>query len=763
MKRTTLFTIFLTLLSTQCHLYAQDDFEDRIKFSGNSPDGLQQAFVNQDKTWYQDAKQAYHGNDLIGADGALSKLDWSLVYTLYQWTNHTTINPGVSYEHEDELYPYVEGKHLIEIACSADETWMQLEPALIGLGATGISHAGLQMNAWLPIANTDEAAQLDGVEFIRPAYRTTRSGLTTSQGDLALSADLGRAISPGFSGKGITIGTLSDSFATATATATTAEQDETNDDLPTGIEVLQDANQAESDEGRAMMQIIHDLAPGSEQQFFTAFNGQANFANGIRALADAGCDIIVDDVFYFSEPFFQNGLVAQAVNDVTEQGVAYFSAAGNSGRQSYESPFQPSTEILGLSGGPLHDFDSSEGTDTFMELTIPEGSSVTFAMQWDQPFASVSGAPGCQSDIDILLTGSGNGQFRVLGSSFASNVGGDPVEIFTFANDGTIDIDGVPGADTTFNLVLEGVAGPLPGILKIIFFDRGSFAINEFDTQSGTLVGHANAEKAIAVAAAAFFQTPAFGANPPQLESFSSPGGNFLLFTDDGVRLEQALDTKQPRITATDGGNTTFFGQQLNDGDTFPNFFGTSAAAPHAAAVAALLLEKAGGPGSLSPSDIDATLRETAIDMNAPGIDEDSGAGLIDALAALNFIISPVDLTSDNDGDGVALLLELAIGTDPDVADFKNPARPAISQNADGKIAFTFGRGSEPLAGTVLIVERSTTLLEDSFEEVYRFEFDDESSTLGSGIVEELLENQFLITDELQAEGRAFYRLSASF
>jgi hypothetical protein len=83
----------------------------------------------------------------------------------------------------------------------------------------------------------------------------------------------------------------------------------------------------------------------------------------------------------------------------------------------------------------------------------------------------------------------------------------------------------------------------------------------------------------------------------------------------------------KPDITAPDGGNNTFFGSDA-DGDAWPNFFGTSAAAPHAAGVAALLLEC--DPG-LTPTQIRSALTGNAIDMQTLGFDFDSGYGLLDA------------------------------------------------------------------------------------------------------------------------------------
>src|SRR5262249_8834966 len=121
--------------------------------------------------------------------------------------------------------------------------------------------------------------------------------------------------------------------------------DESNGYLPAAVNVLEEASCMQygspqrlpfADEGRAMMQIVHDVAPGPAPAFPTAINREAAFANGIIALADAGATVIVDDVGYFDEPFFQDGIVAQAIDTVARKGVVYFSAAGNDGQNSYE-------------------------------------------------------------------------------------------------------------------------------------------------------------------------------------------------------------------------------------------------------------------------------------------------------------------------------------------------------------------------------------------------------------------------------------------
>jgi hypothetical protein len=76
-----------------------------------------------------------------------------------------------------------------------------------------------------------------------------------------------------------------------------------------------------------------------------------------------------------------------------------------------------------------------------------------------------------------------------------------------------------------------------------------------------------------------------------------------------------------------DGGNTTFFFEDaLEDEDTLPNFFGTSAAAPHAAGIAALVLQAAGGPGSVKPNRMRRILQRSAFPHD---LDPHYAAGMV--------------------------------------------------------------------------------------------------------------------------------------
>jgi hypothetical protein len=500
-------------------------------------------------------------------------------------------------------------------AVAEDGDAASLQASLEAIGLTQASTFGRVVSGRLPLRRIDDLGMLHGLRLARVAALRTRAGLVTSQGDVAMRADAARAART-VDGSGVTVGVLSDSYDCLGGAAT----DVASGDLPGSVAVLVDATTlgcgSSTDEGRAMLQLVHDLAPGAALAFHTAVGGTAGFANGILALRrTAGARVIVDDLLYYAEPMFQDGPIAQAVDTAVAEGAAYFSSAGNIAAQSYDSAFRQVQ-------GSRHDFDPGTGVTTRLPVTIPANASVVLVLQWDDPFASVSGPPGADSDLDLrLYTASGT----LVAAAATVNVGGDPVEVLGITNGATV---------TDYRLAIDRRAGPVPGRLKLVWF--GSFTAQQFVTGGSTVYGHANAAGARAVGAAYYQRTPAFGVSPPLLETFSSRGGTPILFDSAGVQIAE-LTRAKPELVAADGGDTTFFGFDT-DGNGRPNFLGTSAAAPHAAAVAALALDLA--PGA-TPARLYGALQDSAIDMEVAGFDVASGLGLVDAAGALQLLLPP--------------------------------------------------------------------------------------------------------------------------
>jgi subtilisin family serine protease len=569
-----------------------------------------------------------------GKEGPMAKVDHALAEVYEEQETSLAQGSGVVFTPSNPLLRVRAGRVVIDAVASGDVHALRAD--LEALGMQGAVVFGRIISGQLPIRAIKGMAALASLHFVRPAYATTHVGLVTSQGDQAMRADVARAAF-GVDGTGVTVGVLSDSFnCLGGATADVA-----SDDL-SPVTVIQEVPNCSggTDEGRAMLQLVHDVAPGANLAFATAFLGQAGFANNILALQAAGAGVIVDDAIVLTEPMFQDGIIAQAVNMVKGMGVAYFSAAGNQNRQSYESSFRAGPAFADgafpsapgarhFFGGTAHNFDPGPGVDVFQRITVPAGSGFTISFQWDSPFASVCpDCPGSPNDLDIYVFN--DPPTTVLAGGTSRNIGGDAVEVFAFSNP--------PGAAVTaFNLMIIKFDGPNPQLIKYIRFGGTNVTINAFDTRSSTLYGHANAAGAEAVGAAFYGTTPAFGVAPPLLESFSSAGSTPILFDTAGHRLAIPEIRLKPEIVAPDGANTTFFGGREVEFDGFLNFFGTSAAAPHAAAVAALMLQAV---PSTTPQIVYETLETTALDMGPPGFDFDSGFGLIQADKALDTLVS---------------------------------------------------------------------------------------------------------------------------
>ena len=168
-------------------------------------------------------------------------------------------------------------------------------------------------------------------------------------------------------GSGIKVGVLSDSFNDLGGAAA----DEARRRIAVGVPhpgARRIYASGGADEGRAMMQIVHDIAPGADLAFYTAFDSEQDFANGILALAAAGCKVICDDVSYFDEPFFQNGVIAQAIQTVEAEGVTYVTAAGNEGSNAYQAAWTPIAHTS-YDGTSLSDTESFGGSPV-QTLTI---------------------------------------------------------------------------------------------------------------------------------------------------------------------------------------------------------------------------------------------------------------------------------------------------------------------------------------------------------------------------------------------------------
>ena len=635
----------------------------------------------QEAAIQKQVRKDVRGEDLEGRDGPFAKLgsDLAELYRRHQ-RFRTSKDAGATFEPKSSRMPVHDGRVTIDFL-ARNGTGASLENRLRKLGAENVARRGRLVSAQLPISALSDVAALQSLHTAEPSWMMPNTGSVTSQGDVAMRADVARSQN-GFDGTGVKVGVLSDSYDKS-GNSISAQDDINSGDLPPEerIDILDDSSDPplNSDEGRAMMQIVHDIAPGAELGFHTATTGRVNFAQGILDLAFAGCGVITDDIIYFSEPMFQEGVIAEGVEFVAQNGVSYFSAVGNNARQSFTAEGLTEGDFIGEAGpnnGALYDFDGSG--DTGQEVTIPAGAAPVISFQWTDPYGSASpSGTGPDTDLNIFLKVGPDSIAARSEDLNAEGDGGDPVEVIgTFTNPAS-------SSNTTFDIVIECTEGcsssEIPERMTYVYF--GDLTVNEYANPGPTGYGHVNATKSASVAAAGYFDTPEFGTDPPVVESYSSEGGIPIYFNDDGNPLASKRIPKKPDVTGPDLGNTTFFGSDISqDSDSDPNFPGTSAAAPHVAGVAALIRSK---NAQLTPTEVYSKLEETAIDMDDPatgtfdtGYDYRTGHGFVQADQALQAVGSV----------SVAASVNRSFGSASGVSDYRLVSLPGKSDRLIGSV-----------------------------------------------------------------------------
>jgi hypothetical protein len=556
------------------------------------------------------------------------------------------------------------------------------------------------VQARIPVTRLEDLGALPFVRFVRlPDYGIPATGSVTTEGDAILKADQVRA-RLGVEGTGVRVGVISDGingiFATGCTTCgpTTATPSPiSSGDLPNatgtrnasgtltsvtgGITAQSFRGDADLEaglgtptgaEGTAMLEIVHDLAPNA-QLSFANFETGLEFQQAVNHLG-ANADIVVDDIGFFAMPYDGTSPVsantANALNSSTNPIRAYFTAVGNYARMHYQGNYVDSgtdgTPFVGLPGD-LHLFQPTADTSDVLGLGptvtdlihLPARAGVTVSLGWNDP------AGASNNDYDVFLLRSGIFGCLNFPDVVAWSIGPqsgtqDPVEVMGYTNDTAADDDFCIvvqnsqnlAAARTFDMFVRD-APPLP--------PAPTGETHNYNTVPSSVPAQSDAggspASVISVGAANWM-------TPDDIESFSSNGP-----TNDG--------RMKPDVTAVDGVSVTGAGNFSNP------FLGTSAAAPHGAGVAALLLQaapclRAGASGALTDVNARTNLRSlilnTAVDLGSPGSDNVFGYGRIDALAAANRTIptanaGPNQTVSGTSASGASVTLTGTASSDP--------------------------------------------------------------------------------------------------
>ncbi|MCB0971199.1 MAG: tandem-95 repeat protein, partial [Acidimicrobiales bacterium] len=510
------------------------------------------------------------------------------------------------------------GTVLVDIAATVDGRVLGTIEASGGKVVSSLPELR-SVRAQVPVTAVVAIAEADGVDHIRPADEAMTNRVpgpgeeaaVDSVGSGANEADVTHGAveardTYGVDGTGVKACVLSDGVSSLAAR-------QASGDLP-AVDVLPGQAGASGDEGTAMLELIHDIAPGAELGFATAFNGIAQFAQNIIDLRTDGCDVIVDDVTYFAEPSFQDGAIAQAITTVRDDGAIYFSSAGNSGNLPD-----------GTSGTWVGDFDDEQTSSsplplnlrlhgwgqsgiTYNALTASAPSQIN--LQWADP----QGASGNDYDLYVLNS---SGTSITASSTNVQNGNDNPAE-------------SVGSAATGSRVIVTKTQASANRYLAL-YTNRGRLTYGT----AGASRGHNSSLDAVSVAA-----TPARGPYPALhsgtdvSETFSSDGPVRQFFTPAGVALTPGdfsstggVGRNGIDLTAADGVTTTTPG--------FIPFYGTSAAAPNAAALAALALE---ATPTLTPNQLETAMGSAAIDIESAGVDSVTGAGIVMAPSLLSLV-----------------------------------------------------------------------------------------------------------------------------
>jgi len=491
--------------------------------------------------------------------------------------------------------------------------------ATFGLQDAESMYGGRAVWGWVHHLQLDALAGAPGVQSIAPpCYAVTNTGTVDTEGDEDLRSEVVREAFAGFGvdGGGVRIGVISDGIFHYEA----VDGDNLPDlgDVTVWGDELGNPN-TEPNEGSAMLEIVHDVAPGA-QLFFAAVGSSADMVVAIQWMRDQSVDVIVDDLSFFDQPMFEDGDVAAAAQTAVDNGIVYVTAAGNYADKHYQDVYLPTSEE-----SQWHDFDPEPGAVDNFFVVLTGAGFVKGALEWSDPW----GASG--NDYSLRLWGLQDSNWvSVDTSNWLQNGNGFPWEFVSWDNR-TPDPDHPGQFLPIFNVMAWSFFRVSGNARELEFYTFGSVGPHPAETYTSpdSTFGQGAVEDVLSIGAIGAYDDPDYDT----IEGFSSQGPS-TIYTNFATQTSTARETLDG--AGIDGVQTRT--GQLGD---FANpFFGTSAAAPHVAAIAALMLD---ANPTLTPAEVSVALTNTAVDLTDYGVGYDhvSGHGRFDALGAVYSVFRP--------------------------------------------------------------------------------------------------------------------------
>lgn len=434
--------------------------------------------------------------------------------------------------------------------------------------------------ATVPIFQLPQLAGDGAVIRVRTPYRSQPD--VTSEGVAAHHADILHG--QGVTGAGVKVGVLDcGGFSGYQALLGT--------ELPAQVTVWNSAT-GSGDHGTACAEVVHDMAPGAQLYLAHDFN-EADFYAAMDWLVAEQVDVISYSCSWLGA-FPGDGAgdphnpVNQAVMDARAAGVLFVTSSGNyADGMNYQGWYQ---EYLNWG---WHNFGDGEASNLFY---LNAGSELYVTLTWDDWPADPATQGSTQNyDLDLLRYDDPDWVWVELSENPQNGLPGQlPFEEISYSW----------GSGAWHAVIIRDVATTSPRFLSLRSF-RAAFQHSNPEYSCYT------PETPAAVTVGAAFWSDL------GLEPFSSQGP---IFGPGGTPDEGPI---APTITGADGVSTVT-SIPWSGG---PLFWGTSAACPHVAGGAALLLSM--NP-MLTVDDLEAQLLGSARDLGPPGPDTQFGHGWMD-------------------------------------------------------------------------------------------------------------------------------------
>ncbi len=470
--------------------------------------------------------------------------------------------------------------------------------------------------AWVDINNLESLASLDGVSVIRTVEPAEHSvGSVTTEGDSILRATNVRSIY-NYAGNNVKVGIISDgvtNYANAVA----------SQDLPANFDSSHILSSSNGYEGVPMGEVIHDITPGVELYFYKSdLTDPVSYDDAVDSLIDHGCSVIADDTLIFSQPFFEDGIIASHIKQklTDNQNLVFVTAAGNYANRHYQGNFRDD-------GNHYHNFNPGSGSPVNnLSINIHSNDDITIYLQWNDKWGASA------NDYDLYLIDSSNG--NILAACTREQPGyPDPVESIYYQN--------TAGTSKTIEIRVKnaGPGGIGQGAIKTLeMFIRGvgkgltlfNSPTNNYLVPGDSIIGYQALPDVITVGTTS---SGNLGGDINTIWYRSSNGPSSISYPS--VESRQKPDI----VGITDVSVSSAVGQE--GGVTYSNghyyFTGTSAAAPHIAGIVALAKE---AKPSLTRSQIKNYLTSSAVHLGSPGWNPVYGYGRADALAMIQQILT---------------------------------------------------------------------------------------------------------------------------